>query len=412
MLIVVTIIGILAALLSPSLQLALGNARGISCLNNLKQIGTAHQLFPGDHNGELTPAVWVNESDWSGTWVSWAGFLTGYNYLNPPRIMVNAETPGEGQSVLRCPLGTGDAFAGWDRWDEPDRSDVFRPARSRIEGVRWWEGLPGDVAVWYAMNGANCVGSMAPTWRVGPDDYKPRNYNDRPRWRNLKHPSQLVANFDGAWPEWYGSLDPKYIARRHGVSDASNLLFWDGHARQVKTPELPYPGISWWAGALNDWNPRIKWLFSGSIRDNIAYGKPGATDEEIEKAAKAAHIHHFISTQPLGYDTPINEEASNISQGQKQLLTIARAMLADSPILILDEATSSVDTRTERQIQSAMAALMKGRTSFVIAHRLSTIKDADHILVMEHGDIVEQGTHEDLLALGGHYADLYNSQFA
>ncbi len=154
------------------------------------------------------------------------------------------------------------------------------------------------------------------------------------------------------------------------------------------------------------------WLFSGTIRENIAYGKPDATDEEIVRAAKAAHIHHFISTQPRGYDTPINEDASNISQGQKQLLTIARAMLADNPILILDEATSSVDTRTERQIQSAMAALMQGRTSFVIAHRLSTIKDADHIVVIDHGDIVEQGTHEDLLALGGRYADLYNSQFA
>lgn len=154
------------------------------------------------------------------------------------------------------------------------------------------------------------------------------------------------------------------------------------------------------------------WLFSGTIRDNIAYGKPDATDEEIIRAAKAAHIHHFVSMQPQGYDTPINEEASNISQGQKQLLTIARAMLADNPILILDEATSSVDTRTERQIQSAMAALMKGRTSFVIAHRLSTIKDADHIIVMDNGDIVEQGTHEELLAMEGRYAELYNSQFA
>jgi ATP-binding cassette subfamily B protein len=154
------------------------------------------------------------------------------------------------------------------------------------------------------------------------------------------------------------------------------------------------------------------WLFSGTIRENIAYGKPDATDEEIIRAAKAAHIHHFISTQPKGYDTPINEDASNISQGQKQLLTIARAMLADNPILILDEATSSVDTRTERQIQSAMAALMQGRTSFVIAHRLSTIKDADHIIVIDHGDIVEQGTHDDLLAMDGYYAKLYNSQFA
>ncbi|MBQ9179760.1 MAG: ABC transporter ATP-binding protein [Firmicutes bacterium] len=153
------------------------------------------------------------------------------------------------------------------------------------------------------------------------------------------------------------------------------------------------------------------WLFSGSIKDNIKYGTPGATDEEVIAAAKAAHIHHFITTLPQGYDTLINEEATNISQGQKQLLTIARAMLADNPILILDEATSSVDTRTERLIQSAMARLMEGRTSFVIAHRLSTIKDADHILVMDNGDIVEQGSHTELLALDGYYAKLYNSQF-
>ena len=153
------------------------------------------------------------------------------------------------------------------------------------------------------------------------------------------------------------------------------------------------------------------WLFNGSIKDNIKYGNTEATDEEVIAAAKAAHIHRFISTLPDGYDTLINEEATNISHGQKQLLTIARAMLADSPILILDEATSSVDTRTEKLIQSAMANLMEGRTSFVIAHRLSTIKDADHILVIDSGDIVEQGTHEELLAKGGYYADLYNSQF-
>ncbi len=154
------------------------------------------------------------------------------------------------------------------------------------------------------------------------------------------------------------------------------------------------------------------WLFHGTIRDNIRYGKLDATDEEVEAAAKAAYIHHFIQTMPKGYDTEINEDASNISQGQRQLLTIARAILADRRMLILDEATSSVDTRTEERIQKAMDNLMAGRTSFVIAHRLSTIKSANLILVIRDGDIVEQGTHEELLAFGGFYAELYNSQFA
>ena len=153
------------------------------------------------------------------------------------------------------------------------------------------------------------------------------------------------------------------------------------------------------------------WLFSGTIRENIRYGRLDATDEEVVAAAKAAHIHNFIMQQPGGYDMILDEETSNISQGQKQLLTIARAILADNRILILDEATSSVDTRTEMQIQKAMYNLMKGRTSFVIAHRLSTIKDADLILVMKDGDIIEQGNHEELLKAGGFYADLYNSQF-
>ena len=153
------------------------------------------------------------------------------------------------------------------------------------------------------------------------------------------------------------------------------------------------------------------WLYKDTIMENIRYGKLDATDEEVIAAAKAAHAHHFIETLPGGYNLELNEDASNVSQGQKQLLTIARAILADNPILILDEATSSVDTRTEIQIQNAMDNLMKGRTSFVIAHRLSTIKDADIILVMKEGDIVEQGNHEELLAKGGFYADLYNSQF-
>ena len=153
------------------------------------------------------------------------------------------------------------------------------------------------------------------------------------------------------------------------------------------------------------------WLFNGTIKDNIRYGKPDATDAEVIEAAKAAHVHHFIKTLPNSYDMVLNEETSNISAGQKQLLTIARVILANPKILILDEATSSIDTRTEIQIQSAMDNLMNGRTSFIIAHRLSTIKNADLILVMEHGDIVEQGTHEELLKKNGEYAKLYNSQF-
>jgi len=154
------------------------------------------------------------------------------------------------------------------------------------------------------------------------------------------------------------------------------------------------------------------WLFNGTIRDNIAYGREGATEDEVIQAATAAHADHFIRTLPDGYDTVLNEEASNISQGQKQLLTIARAFLADPAVLILDEATSSVDSRTEVLIQRAMVTLMQGRTSFVIAHRLSTIRDADVILVMNQGRIIEQGAHAGLLAQRGFYADLYNSQFA
>lgn len=153
------------------------------------------------------------------------------------------------------------------------------------------------------------------------------------------------------------------------------------------------------------------WLFAGSVKDNIKYGKEDATEHEVIEAAKAAHVHHFIKTLPNGYNSILNEESSNVSAGQKQLLTIARVILADPKILILDEATSSIDTRTEVQIQQAMDNLMKGRTSFIIAHRLSTIKNADLILVMNHGDIVEQGTHKELLEKQGFYADLYNSQF-
>jgi len=153
------------------------------------------------------------------------------------------------------------------------------------------------------------------------------------------------------------------------------------------------------------------WLFHGTIRENIAYGRDGATEDEIHAAAEAAHVDHFVRTLPDGYDTVIDDDATNLSAGEKQLLTIARAFLADPAILILDEATSSVDTRTEVLIQRAMARLMEGRTAFVIAHRLSTIRDADTILVMDKGRIVEQGNHENLLARGGFYAELYNSQF-
>lgn len=153
------------------------------------------------------------------------------------------------------------------------------------------------------------------------------------------------------------------------------------------------------------------WLFGGTVKENIKYGKEDATDDEVIQAAKAAHVHHFIKTLPNGYNSVLNEESSNVSAGQKQLLTIARVILTDPKVLILDEATSSIDTRTEIQIQKAMDNLMEGRTSFIIAHRLSTIKNADLILVMNHGDIVEQGTHEELLAKDGFYSDLYNSQF-
>jgi len=153
------------------------------------------------------------------------------------------------------------------------------------------------------------------------------------------------------------------------------------------------------------------WLFTGTIRDNVAYGREGATQDEILVAAKAARVDHFVRTLPDGYDTVLDDDATNVSQGEKQLLTIARAFLADPDVLILDEATSSVDTRTEVLIQEAMAALMKDRTSFVIAHRLSTIRGADTILVMDRGRIIEQGSHEELMAARGFYHDLYASQF-
>ena len=193
----------------------------------------------------------------------------------------------------------------------------------------------------------------------------------------------------------------KLLMRYYDVNKGSILI--DGHdVRDFNRGELR----EMFGMVLQD-----TWLFSGTIMENIRYGRLDATDEEVIAAAKAAHVHKFIMQQPGGYRMVLNEETSNISQGQKQLLTIARAILADNRILILDEATSSVDTRTEIQIQKAMDALMEGRTSFVIAHRLSTIRDADLILVMKDGDIIEQGNHEELMKKGGFYADLYNSQF-
>ena len=193
----------------------------------------------------------------------------------------------------------------------------------------------------------------------------------------------------------------KLLMRFYDVNDGAILI--DGHnIKDFKRNDLR----KMFGMVLQD-----TWLFNGTIMENLRYGRLDATDEEVKEAAKAAHVHSFIKTLPHGYDMELNEEASNISQGQKQLLTIARAILADPKILILDEATSSVDTRTEVLIQKAMDNLMNGRTSFIIAHRLSTIRDADLILVMKDGDIVEQGNHNELLAKGGFYANLYNSQF-
>ena len=193
----------------------------------------------------------------------------------------------------------------------------------------------------------------------------------------------------------------KLLMRFYDVNSGAILL--DGHnIKEFKRGELR----KMFGMVLQD-----TWLFGGTIKENIKYSKPDSTDSEVIEAAKAAHVHHYIKTLSKGYDAKINEESTNISAGQKQLLTIARVILANPKILILDEATSSIDTRTEQQIQSAMDNLMEGRTSFIIAHRLSTIKNADLILVMDHGDIVEQGNHEELLAKDGFYAKLYNSQF-
>ena len=194
----------------------------------------------------------------------------------------------------------------------------------------------------------------------------------------------------------------KLLMRFYDVTDGAILV--DGYdVRDFKREELR----SLFGMVLQD-----TWLYNGTIADNIRYGRLDATDEEVKAAAAVAQADHFIQTLPDGYNMVLNEEASNVSQGQKQLLTIARTVLADPKILILDEATSSVDTRTEILIQKAMDNLMKGRTSFIIAHRLSTIKNADMILVMNNGDIVEKGSHDELMAQNGFYAKLYNSQFS
>ena len=194
----------------------------------------------------------------------------------------------------------------------------------------------------------------------------------------------------------------KLLMRFYDVSDGAILL--DGYdVRQFERGDMR----SAFGMVLQD-----TWLYTDTIRENIRFGRLDASDEDVLAAAKAAQVDHFVRTLPQGYDTILNEDASNISQGQKQLLTIARTIISDPKILILDEATSSVDTRTELAIQKAMDELTKGRTSFIIAHRLSTIRDADMILVMKDGDIVETGNHNELLAKGGFYANLYNSQFA
>lgn len=228
-------------------------------------------------------------------------------------------------------------------------------------------------------------------------------YNpDEPVIRNLSgeaKPGQKVAIVG---PTGAGKTTiVKLLMRFYDVDDGAILV--DGHdIREFRRQDLR----RWFGMVLQD-----TWLYNDTIMENIRYGRPEATDEEVEAAARAAHVDHFVHTLPDGYQMVINEETSNISQGQMQLLTIARAVLADPRILILDEATSSVDTRTEVLIQQAMDRLMIGRTSFIIAHRLSTIRNADLILVMRDGDIVEQGNHTDLLARGGFYAELYNSQF-
>ena len=249
---------------------------------------------------------------------------------------------------------------------------------------------------------AENAAKLVPDGRVQIEDVSFRYLPDRPLIEGLSldvKPGQRIAIVG---PTGAGKTTMVKLLMRFYDVNAGEILI-DGHnIKDFNRSELR----ELFGMVLQD-----TWLFHGTIMENIRYGNLNATDEQVYEAARAAHVDRFIRTLPGGYNMVLNEETGNVSQGQKQLLTIARAMVADPKILILDEATSSVDTRTEILIQQAMNNLMQGRTSFVIAHRLSTIRDADLILVMRDGDIVEQGTHDELIDQGGFYADLYNSQF-